>query len=93
MSKPKPFWKHHPQEHWTEIDWRAWDKAGRPRVPVGLRLSAKLPPKRLDNLEPIVPPSHPFTGFDLYAKPKPRGQSARSASIDRLLEKLGVRAK
>jgi hypothetical protein len=88
MSK-RGFWTAYPQKWWSKADWEAWDKAGRPRVPVGMRLDAELPSKPLDPTPLAGPPV--FNGFDLYAPGRPRGQSARSASIDRLLAKLGVR--
>jgi hypothetical protein len=90
MSR-RGFWDNYAQEHWTEIDWRAWEKAGRPRVPVENRLSAKLPPKPLDLPPRVDPPGGLFGGFSLYPKPKPRDQSARSRSVDRLLAHLGIR--
>ena len=31
------FWDHYPQKYWQEIDWRGWEKAGRPRVPYAMR--------------------------------------------------------
>jgi hypothetical protein len=87
------FWTLYPQEWWTEIDWRAWEKAGRPRVPVGMKLSAKPPPKPLDLPPRVDPPGGLFNGFDLHAPGRPRGQSTKSANVDLMLAKLGVKPK
>jgi len=99
----KGFWDSFPQAWWVEGDWKAWEKAGRPRVPVELRLGSPIPkrfdarppvvPERLDTLPVVDPPGGLFGGFDLYAPGRPKGQSARSAAIDGLLDKLGVSAK
>jgi hypothetical protein len=93
MSGNWGWWKYHKQEDWVEADWADWEKRGRPRVPVGNRLSAKPPPKPLDLPPRVDPPGGLFGGFDLRASGRPKGQSARSASIDRLLDKLGVKSK
>ena len=63
MTKRIPLWEHFPQKYWTEADWRHWERHGRKRVPIGLRLDADVP-QRLD-VPPVVQPPHPFDGFDL----------------------------
>ena len=92
MSK-RGFWDSYPQKFWMPEDWAGWEKAGRPRVPVGLRLSAEPRSPRLDTLPIVDPPGGLFNGFSLNPKPRPRGQSRRSQEIDALLAKHGIHAR
>jgi hypothetical protein len=91
MSRRKGFWNHYPMENWVKADWDAWDRAGRPRVPVENRLSAKPPPTPLDLPPRVDPRGGLFNGFELNPKPRPRHQNARSREVDRLLESMGIR--
>ena len=88
VSRPTPMHEHYPQAFWTEAEWRQWERAGRPRIPPRLRLSAKVP-KNLDPT-PVVQPTHMLGGFDLNGQRRPRAGRAARPEIDRLLAKLGI---
>jgi hypothetical protein len=60
------------------------------------RLQMKaMSPSKPTEFEPLpVQPLHPLADIGpLYAKPRPRHQSARSKQIDAVLAKHGIRAK
>jgi hypothetical protein len=92
MGRVKGFWDHHPNEFWFEVDWRAWEKAGRPKVPAHLELPDP-PAREIGNSPVAVAPPGPTSAMTTLF-PKPRGREvrgARSRAVDKLLEQLGVR--
>jgi hypothetical protein len=90
MSEP-PFWQTHPRREWSAYDRAEWRRAGSPRLPYRPLLE-EMKRKPLDQVQPLVSPP-PVASLDggLYAPPRPRHQSARSASVDRLLKSMGIR--
>ena len=78
---------------WVEADWKAWEKAGRPRVPRHLELKPPPPVQEIGNTLPVAPPGPQLSpGFRLFAKPKGReAASAQSRGIDRWLEAHSLR--
>jgi hypothetical protein len=86
-----PFWDHYPKKLWAEADWKAWEKAGRPKVPRHLDLQSP-PPPELGNSVVIPPPGPTSAVTTLF--PKPRGREVRGAqsrAIDRVLAELSIR--
>jgi hypothetical protein len=86
------FWSHYPQRNWTEADWKAWEKAGRPSVPRDLALGSEFdgPYKPVGDRPPVAPPGlAPVMSWRLFETPAVGG--ARSKAVDRLLDDLGVR--
>lgn len=93
MSRRKPgFWNTYPQWYWAEADWKAWAKAGRPRIPVGMRLSSQPRAPRLDQV-PTPAPLHPLPDVDWFGKARPRAARRGPANpkVDQMLAKLGIR--
>jgi hypothetical protein len=82
------FWDTYPQRYWVEVDWRAWEKAGRPSVPYSLRLKSE--PPRSTDLPPAQPRHLAPSGFRLYPQPR-RPRSAKAKAVDALLSKIGLR--
>ena len=81
-----PFWTHYPKKYWVEVDWQAWEKAGRPRVPPDMELEL-LPEREMGN-SPVIPPPGPQSAVTtLFPRPSRRGANARSRAVDRWLEK------
>ena len=78
------FWEDYPKKFWTEPDWQAWEKAGRPRVPSHLDLQP--PPAQEIGTLPTPPPG-PQLAPGWFTKPSRREASARSRAVDRLIEK------
>ena len=90
MSRPG-FWDHFPKKWWTAVDWEAWEKAGRPRVPREIDLET--PPGPALGNSVVIPPPGPQPSFGLFAKPRRReGAGAQSRAVDKVIEKaLGPR--
>jgi hypothetical protein len=82
----RPWWKHYPRRYWTEVDWQAWEKAGKPKVPKDPILE-----KQGEPINPTVtPPAQTLpAGFSMF--PKQSKRDARGRAVDQLLDQLGVR--
>jgi hypothetical protein len=75
---------------WTEEDYSAWDKAGRPTVPPALRL--KFPERSVR--PPLVTPAprHTLTtGSWLTPDAKQTRREAKSKAVDQLLGEMGIK--
>jgi hypothetical protein len=95
----RPVWEHCPKKWWTEPDWQAWEKAGRPRVPRHLDLRTPLEveqetEQRIGTKLPVPPPGPQSAVTTLFPKPRRReAASARSRAVDRLIEEhVGFRS-
>jgi hypothetical protein len=89
MSESQGFWDHYPQKWWMEVDWQAWQKAGRPTVPPGMRLTTpRARTERLVQPEPqhTLPRGVRWVGDQARTRPR----DARAKSIDAMLAKLGI---
>ena len=86
----QPFWQHYPKKSWLEVDWQAWEKAGRPRVPRHLELESPHE-QRLDPTLPLPPPGPQSAVTTLFPRKSRRDVSARSRGIDRWLEERWIR--
>jgi hypothetical protein len=84
-----PWWTGYPQNVWTELDWAQWEKEGRPRLPLEVKLPARDRTER-----PLVQPEPQHTlprgvrWVGDQARTRPR--DARAKSIDAMLAKLGI---
>jgi hypothetical protein len=66
-----------------------WGEAGCGTCPRCLEQATRA--ARLSSIEPLpVQPQHVLSSFSLHSPPQRRGQSARSKSIDAVLEHLGL---
>jgi hypothetical protein len=85
----KGFWTSYPQKFWTELDWRAWEKAGRPKVPLAMRLPTH---DQYQQRPLVVPePAHTLPAGVRWLGPKAKAnrRDARGKAVDEILSQLG----
>ena len=83
-------WEGWPQEYWSPADWKAWEKAGRPYIPPGLRMKgapAPAPPLVALDQPQVAPAKTLFPTFSLHEPPQRRGPR----TADGILEAWGIR--
>jgi hypothetical protein len=87
--RPTQWHQSYPRRYWTHLDWAAWERDGRPKVPRDPVLEKQGQP--LNPTLPVAPPAQTLTyPFALHPK-KSTARDARGRSVDRLLEAVGVR--
>jgi hypothetical protein len=82
----------YPKKWWVEEDWRAWERAGRPKVPAHLELESPHE-QQIGPTLPLPPPGPQSSVTTLFPRQSRRDADARSRAIDRLIEKhVGFRS-
>jgi hypothetical protein len=85
----KPWHQTYARRFWTETDWSAWERAGRPKVPKDPILEKQGRP--IEPL-PVVPQAPTLAVDSLHEKPSTR-QERRSRAVDELVAKVRARSR
>jgi hypothetical protein len=81
------FWTHYPKSSCAEADWKAWERAGRPRT-VSDR-TGELPGDVGAKLPHLPATEVGRVSFSMFSQPS--HAAARKLAADRALARLGIR--